>query len=148
MSEAKQEVNVDEILDGTLDDLADIPEWKPYPAGGHRVVMTFERVAGKPQIRVKMKAIETVELANATDTPLQPGAEGSIICQLDNEFGQGTFKMIMGAFKTHLGMPDSAKNSEIMQQAQGMECVVITTIRENSKDKSQKFIKIEAVDFV
>lgn len=149
-TEINKTLDIDAILDQTLDDLADLPEWKPYPAGAHKVIMSFEKTTSEkkvPQIKVKMVALETLELASpAADTPLEKGAEVICILGMDNEFGQGLFKKIMGAFKVHLGMPDGVKNSEIMAAAQNMECIVITTVREN-KEKTQKYTQIQEVDF-
>ena len=146
----EKQLSVDDILDQTLDDLADLPEWKPYPAGIHKVTMTFESgksASGDPQIKAKLVAIETIELANdKADTLLEKGAETQVLYTLNNEFGQGAFKKLLAIFKEHLGMPDGVKNGAIMKAAQGMECIVITTIQEN-KQKTQKFTKIQEVAF-
>jgi len=149
MNTETKEVSIDDILDQTLDDLADLPEWKPFPAGAHKVVFTAETGKssnGKPQVKVKLVAVETVELANKGDEMLEKGAEVQVLYTLDNEYGQGSFKKLMAAFKEHLQLPDGVKNGEILKASQGMEIVVITTVREN-KDKTQKFTQIQEVAF-
>lgn len=149
-TELKKPASIDEILDGTLDDLADIPEWKPFPAGGHKCIISFETGKSQkdvPQVKVKLVAVETVELANpASDTPLEKGAEAVIAYTFDNEYGQGGFKKLMAIFKEHLGLPDGTKNGEIMKASQNMECIAITTVGQN-KDKTQKFTRIEDIAF-
>ena len=89
---------LNDLLDANLDDLADLPEFGIYPSGVHRVIINWEskEVNKHPSMEMKMKLIETVELANpAEDQPVAAGTESSSLFMLDNEFGQGAFKQIM-----------------------------------------------------
>lgn len=151
-TEINPNVDIDSILDQTLDDLADFPEWRPYIPGAHKVTMSFETAKTEdsppvPVLKIKLVLIETLEPANAMDTPMEKGAEVVIQLRLNNEFGQGDMKKILGRFKEHLGLPDGTKNGEIIKAAQGMECIVLTTQRAGNKDKTQKFTQIQEVDF-
>lgn len=71
--------NMDAMLDGVLDDLADAPEFRPFPAGTHKVTITIlqKKIGTHPAFEVGMKAIETIELSNSEDTPLTAGATSS-----------------------------------------------------------------------
>lgn len=136
-------VDIDSILDSSIDDLADLPEFLVFPNGVHKVIINFEKktVNNHPSVEMKMKAIETVELANAADTPLEAGAESSVLYMLDNEFGQGSFKALM---KTLAEATGTQKISEAMEAAQGMEVQVVCKVRQN-KDKSQSYTSVTKI---
>ena len=139
--------NIDNLLDIALDDLADLPEFKTYPNGAHRVTISFEKkeVNNHPCVELKMKALETLELSDAAkDQPLEAGTESSVLYMLDNEFGQGKFKEICKPLGQHLGV---AKLSEIIAGANGMEVVIVTKVRQN-KDKSQSYTDVVSLAVV
>ena len=137
------EFNINDILDSQLDDLADLPEFSVYPAGSHKVTIKWEskKVNEHPSIELQMKAIETVELANPTDTPLAAGAEGSVLFMLDNEFGQGALKALMKPLAVETG---ATSISAIMEATNGMEVTVITNVRQN-KDKTQSYTNVKKI---
>ena len=142
---AQDNFDVDAMLDGTLDDLADLPEFKPYPAGTHAVVLTIvdltapaKRINNHPGFEVKMKAVETLELANSNDTPLAPGAESSVLYLLDNPIGQGSFKKLLASAAEHFG---AKTNRELIADLQGATVAVVTRQRQN-KDKTQTYTDI------
>jgi hypothetical protein len=135
-----QEFNLDALLEGTLDDLKDLPEFKPFPPGVHKVTVTSEqkKVNNKPCLEVKLKLVEVVELANSSDEPPAPGAEANVLLQLDNDFGQGMLKKILLAVAGKFG---AKKNSELLADLQNLECVVATNVRDN-KEKTAKYLSI------
>lgn len=136
---------MDDILDGTLDDLADVPEFKPYPNGAHKVSIHFERkeVNKHPCVEVKLKAQETLELTDPEkDVPLEKGAEGSVLYMLDNEIGQGKFKELMKPFAEQYGA--GKKLTELMKEANGADVAVVTTKRAN-KDKTKLYMDIVTI---
>lgn len=137
------EANLSDLLDANLDDLADLPEFKPYPNGAHKVTIKWEqkKVNDHPALELKLKAIETVELADASEQPLQAGAETSVLYMLDNEFGQGKLKEFIKPLAEHLGV---TKIGQVVEQSNGMEVVVVTKIRQN-KDKTQSYTDISKV---
>jgi hypothetical protein len=140
-------VDIDSLLDGTLDDLADVPEFKPFPAGAHRVIVTLTQkvINNHPSIEVAMKATETLELAKPEeDKPLVPGAQASVAYMLDNELGQGNFKRILIAAKEKFG---PKTNRELMEDMQNAECLVVTSIRQN-KDKTAQYTEIKEIQVV
>lgn len=134
--------DLDSLLDATLDDLADIPEFKPFPAGAHKLTINFERKtdAVVPTIIVKLTYIEPVELAeNQIEgiTEAKQGDTTNLLLQFKNkdgsknEFAEGTFKMIIAGLKE--SFPGST-NGEIMEAAQGAEILAVTSVRANKKD--------------
>lgn len=142
---AQDNFDIDAMLDGTLDDLADLPEFKPYPAGTHAVILTIvdktaakSRVNNHPGFEVKMKAVETLELANPDDTPLVAGAETSVLYLLDNPIGQGSFKKLLASAAEHFG---AKSNRELIADLQGATVAVVTRQRQN-KEKTQTYTDI------
>ena len=142
---AQDNFDIDAMLDGTLDDLADLPEFKPYPAGTHAVILTIvdktaekDRVNKHPGFEVKMKAVETLELANSDDTPLAAGAETSVLYLLDNPIGQGSFKKLLASAAEHFG---AKSNRELIADLNGATVAVVTRQRQN-KDKTQTYTDI------
>jgi hypothetical protein len=128
------------LLDASLDDLADLPEFGTYPAGSHKVTIKWEQkeVNKHPCVELQMVAIETEELSNPADTPLNPGAEGSVLFMLDNEFGQGKLKQIIKPLAAATGQ---ASLRGIIENSNGMEVSVITKVRQN-KDKTQSYTDV------
>ena len=142
---AQDNFDIDAMLDGTLDDLADLPEFKPFPVGTHAVVLTIvdktapkDRVNNHPGFEVKMKAVETLELANSDDTPLAAGAETSVLYLLDNPIGQGSFKKLLASAAEHFG---SKSNRELIADLNGATVAVVTRQRQN-KEKTQTYTDI------
>jgi hypothetical protein len=131
------------LLDANLDDLADLPEFGVFPNGTHRVTVSFEskEVNKHPCIELNMVAIETVELANPSDTPLTAGTNGSVLYMLDNEFGQGKLKEVIKPFAAHLGV---SSIRDVMEQSKGMEVTVVCKVRQN-KDKTQSYTDVTKV---
>lgn len=131
------------LLDANLDDLADLPEFGVYPPGSHKVTIKWEQkeVNAHPCVELQMTAIETEELSNPEDTPLAPGAQGSVLYMLDNEFGQGNLKKVVKPLAEALGV---SSLREILAQSSGMEVSVITKVRQN-KDKTQSYTDVTKV---
>ena len=137
--------NIDSILDGTLDDLADLPEFKPFPVGTHKAVLTMEqKVVNKhPAIEVKLKALETIELPSGSEAePVSPGQEGTVLYMLDNELGQGKFKKLLKQLAETYGTDKT--NRQIMEESRNAEVLVVTTLRSN-KEKTKQYMDIDSI---
>lgn len=124
--------NMDSLLEGTLDDLAQVPDFVTYPAGTHRVTMSWEMPTKErpTTIGIKLAAIETVELADSSDTPLVPGSLTGVSFKMDNEYGQSNYRKIIASLSSHFG---PGTNREIMEKSEGAEVVVITNQRRGKK---------------
>lgn len=143
MSNIDQNQSLDSLLDSSIDDLADLPEFQVFPNGVHRVIIKWEskEVNKHPCLELGMTAIETVELANAADTPLTAGTESSVLFMLDNEFGQGKMKTVMGTLAAACG---TKSIKETMEASNGMEVSVVCKVRQN-KDKSQSYTDVTKI---
>ena len=145
--------NMNSLLDGNLDDLADKPAFKPFPIGGHQCKFNWELKDIKDVgsgVQLNLIGIRTVELANDKDEPIKAGDKTNIMLFFDhdNEFvwqyGQGQFKEMMATIAAKLG-PGSPR--ELMNKSNNMEALFITGIREN-KDKTQEFTSIEGFELL
>jgi len=135
------DANIDSLLAMSLDDLPDLPEFKVYPAGAHRVTMKFEKkqIGTHPAVEAKFTMIATEELTDpAKDQPVDAGTESSVAYMLDNEFGLGNFKELMKPLAAHFGL---SSIPEIMEAAANLEVVIVTKTRQN-KEKTQTYLEI------
>jgi hypothetical protein len=132
--------SIDSLLDSSLDDLADLPEFKVFPAGAHRVTINFEKkeINKHPAIELKLVMLETVELSDSTEEAPAAGTESSVAFMLDNEFGVGKFKEILKPLAEHFGV---TQVSQILEAAKGAECLVVTKIRQN-KEKTASYLDV------
>lgn len=132
--------NLNALLDMSLDDMQDLPEFKVLNNGAHRVTIEFEtkEINKHPAVELKVKLLETLELADPSQEPDAVGTESSVAFMMDNEFGQGGLKEILKPLAAHFG---TTKFGEIKEQAKGMEVVIVTKQRQN-KDKTQTYLSI------
>jgi hypothetical protein len=149
-------LDIDSLLDGTLDDLADAPEFKPFPLGVHKIIMNWEtkqlddkKESGKKNtlVTLKMKAMETIETPAGSEEVCSPGQEENIGFFLVHhsspkamEIGQGAFKEIMRSLAGHYG---AKSNRELMAESAGAEALVTTGHRTDKQDKSKKYTTLE-----
>lgn len=146
-------MNLDALLDGTLDDLADMPEFKPFAAGTHLCTLGLEvkKVGEHNAVEVSLKHKETVELSDTTETPPNPGDSTNVLYFLSHsnpkvaEIGQGQFKELMKSLAEHFG---AKSNRELIADGNGCEAYVVTNLREEKKQgklTGKKYTGIVAV---
>jgi len=139
--------NIDDLLDATLDELEDLPEFKPFPAGVHRVLVSFalKEINKATTPELTLKGIETLELADPSAEPLKEGDSTSIIFKLDNEYGQGKFKKIAAPIAAVLG---TTTNRETIEGCKDMECIIITSLRPDKNDKDKFYTNVKELNVV
>lgn len=132
--------DIDNLLDATLDDLADMPEFKPFPAGAHRCTIKWDytkAVGNQKGVEIKLTALETIELTNADETPVKAGDTSNMLFMFKkkdgsaNEIAQGKWKELLAPLQAHFG---TATNRETMDASQGAEVIAITKIRTDKSD--------------
>lgn len=155
--ELNQNVSLDDLLDGTLDDLADMPEFKPFAAGAHRMTLKFDatkKINDMPAIELKLTIVESVELSDPTQTPPAAGDTTNVIFILKkkddkgnvvrNELAEGQFKKIMAELSP--AFPEAAGSPrKIMEAADGYEVLGLTTTRADKRDKTKVYTSLESV---
>ena len=140
--------DLNSLLDGTLDDIADLPEFKPFPPGAHKVLISLDlkEINKKPCVEMSLKAMGTLELADPTKSePIKEGDEASVLYFLDNEFGLGNLKKDCKPIGIALGT-DVLR--EIIDGTKGMECVVLTSYAKNKSDPEKPYMNIKELQVV
>jgi len=139
--------SVTDLLDEKLDDLEDLPEFKPFPPGAHQVTASFssDEINGKAVVKLDFKLISVQELANPEDVEPKPGDTAGTIFMLDNEFGRGNLKKLAKPFQEALGL---STIREIVEQAKDVECVILTSIRVDKKDPDREYLNVKEIHIV
>ena len=138
---------LDDLLDVTLDDLEDLPEFKPFPGGAHRALASFEQkeINGKVAVELSLNLMETIEQADPQEPASKPGDSCSTAFMLDNEFGRGNLKKCAMPFGAALNL---GSIREIIEQVKEVECVVITSVRKDKNDPDRKYLNIKEIQVV
>lgn len=141
-------LDLDSLLDSSLDDLEDLPEFKPFVPGAHRALVSLDlkEVNGKKAVELSMKHMETLELAEPSrDTAPNPGDIASILFMLDNEFARAKMKKITAPLAAALG---TSTIRELIEAAKDVESVVITSYRKNKEDPSSPYMDVKELQVV
>ena len=136
--------DIDSLLDSTLDDIADLPEFKVFPAGAYKVAATFtqKKIGDNDAIELSLKLLEVVELADPQDTPPVAGDVSSTAFMLNNEFGLGNFKKCAVPFGSALAL---SSMRDIIEGVKDIECMVITSVRTDKKDKDKHYLNVKEI---
>ncbi len=131
---------MDQMLDETLDDLADLPQSAPFATGAHVADMFISRDKKKPStLEDPLGAFgefvykRLLELSNPTDTPNNPGDESVVWLHTKkkdgavNEIGQGQLKMLLQPLSEKLNI--RSVNDLLEATKPGIEVVIVTGVR-------------------
>jgi hypothetical protein len=141
-----KEFDIDSILDGTLDDLADLPEFRPLPIGTYRLMFSIVPDSkSKAVYFAKIKVLETVELANADEKPIDAGAEAQVRYDLSNDYGQGAFKKILASIAEHFG---AKPNRLLLEEVRNPVEVVAVTKQNLNKKNGQIYTDLVEITVV
>ena len=140
-------LDLDSLLDSTLDDLEDLPSFSPYPVGVHQALATFElkEIGGKNAIELSFKYIEALALGNEQDEAPKAGDEASCLFFLDNKWGLGEFKKCAAPFAAALNL---SSNRDILEGVTDVECAIVTTLQANKKDPDSPYMKVKEITVV
>ena len=139
--------NLDSLLDLTLDDLSDMPSFENFCPGTHLVSLSLEwkDINGKTAVEAKIKLIETLEQADPSTKAPSPDDECNTAYMMDNEYGQGKFKVIAAPIAVQLGITNLV---QLVEEAKNLECVVVTGLRTDKKDLTRNYLDIKSLAFV
>lgn len=154
---AEQQLNVEQqkklsemtsLLDGTLDDIADLPGFIQLPTGAYKValeegfrnrIITSE---GKdhPAIDLPMTVKEIIELGNPEQAAeVKVGDVATLVWMMDNETGKGFFKEAIRPVYSFL---NAKSYNEAMQNSKGIE-VIVVVVRTHNKEKARDFMQLK-----
>lgn len=131
------QTSFDNILDATLDDLADMPSIELFPNGAHKVSLEFVVDPVKVSVRMDMTYIECIELADHTSKPPVPGDKNSVFFNLKkkdgepNTYAQGSLKVITSSLQPTFG---GSSLKEVLENSKGAEVVALTKIQVGKGD--------------
>lgn len=137
MTQENQVFDLDAILDATVDDLNDLPEFKPFPPGAHKVLISLElkTVGQKKQVEASLTYVEPLELTNPEDVPPRQGDKCSALYDLTHELGQGKFKKIAVPLQEITGL--NTNRELVSGGVKDVEVAVVTGIRVNKNSGAQ-----------
>jgi len=135
-------ISMDSLLDADLDSFADLPEFVIPPAGTYNATiksMETKEINKKPVVEIKITILETIELNDPADTPVDAGVEVSQAFFLDSPFGQGALKKCTLNVKEALGVNTMR---ELMEACPGFEVTVLTKTRKDKNDETKLYFQI------
>lgn len=150
MSQDNNQVDLDSLLDATLDDLADLPEFKIFPAGAYTgtIELLAKKMGDNPGVELKFTLIETNELSDPTQEVPANGATTSVGFLLNNEFGQGELKNVLTAIKSGLNVTEQVSNRELIEMAKGSVCMCVFSTRADKKDTTKVYQQLKSLTVV
>lgn len=132
-----------DLLDATLDDMKDLPEWKRFPAGVYKVKpeVKIEKKKIKnedcTQITVTATLIEVKELNRTDATPPEIGAVTSVSYTWENEYGQGGLKNLLKPIASAVKENGITKVSDFLQILGSADSVLLVMgVRDGKADSS------------
>ncbi len=129
-----------DLLDASLDDMADLPEWKIFPAGVYRV---------KPEVKQESKKQkgESVTVITVTATLLEGGikekndpasadpavgSQTNVRFTWENEYGQGGLKNLLKPISAATGVKKVGDLLQLLGTADSV--LLVMGVRKSSKD--------------
>jgi hypothetical protein len=139
--------NIDSLLDSTLDSLADLPEFKIFPAGAYNgpVKLTVKKMGDNMGVELSFTNAEVVELSDPTAEAPAVGATTAVGFLLNNEYGQGDLKKTLASLKEGLGLPDGMTSREMMEATADTMCMVVFGVRSDRKDATKMYQSLKSV---
>lgn len=125
-------MSLDNILDATLDDLADMPSISLFPNGAHKVKLEFKIDTKKSSVMLTMHYVEPLELSDPTQTAPSAGDKNTVFFNLKkkdgtaNEYAQGALKAIVKPLQESFG---GSTTTEVLENSKDAEVAVVTKIR-------------------
>jgi hypothetical protein len=143
------EVNLD-LLDSSIDELADLKGFEPIPAGTHKVSIKWDTkdINGMPSVILKLTVLEGIECSNSNEELPEPGRVADIAFMLTtksgerNELGEGQLKEVVSSLQPYVG-GDSPR--AVMENSEGAEVIATLKVRANKNDPDQKFNQIKSI---
>jgi hypothetical protein len=130
-------MSLDNILDATLDDLADMPSISLFPNGAHKVRLESKIDTKKSSVMLTLHYIEPLELADPTQTAPAAKDKNTVFFNLlkkdgtANAYAQGALKEIVKVLQAQFG---GSTTTEVLEAAKDAEVAVVTKIKLGTGD--------------
>lgn len=125
-------MNVSDLLDANLDDIADLPEFCTFPNGLYSLEIQWEEkeINNKPKVELKLNLLTVEELEDPTAEAPAAKSQSSILFSLDNEFGVGALKAVLKPLAAHFG---TASPRSTMEASNG--CTIVAALQAKKAKK-------------
>lgn len=139
------------ILDGTLDELNDLPGFKVPPTGAYvvSIVSNLIKKVGNHEntVEAKFKIIDIMEVSEQNvpeaEAPL-PEDEFNVLFMTDNDTGEGFLKEYLKVLGPVVG---STKTREILEMSKGMKLMVVVS-RKYNKETERHNVNLKKIEIV
>lgn len=148
------------LLDATLDDLADLKKFEPFPAGSYRFQMSWEFPEDDEVVIVvmRLKNLECIEVPGVADEERpEVGKEATFWMRLQNKDGtaltwpdgsantqdQGRLKEILTVLSPLFNPDGTLNNRQLIEASEGAEVLATLKVKASKKDKDNKFNEIK-----
>lgn len=144
-----------DLLDSSVEELADLEKFTPVPAGTHVMDLSWERkdINGHATVVAKFAVVETLEMANANEEVPEPGKKCDIAFMLTktdketketvpNTIGQGQLKEIIRELQATFGGESIAA---VMENSEGSRVAVTLKVRKSKDDPDVAYNSIKAL---
>lgn len=148
MSETKV-VPIEDLMDSSIDDLADLPPFEVPPKGHYKLSVSLSRktINDKPTIEASFTVLETLELASQNDKQVENGTKFSQLFMMDNEFGQGGFKLFIQPIAAGLNL-GGKKMSEVIAAVQNVQLAGTIKHRKDKNDPEKIYASVNNPELV
>lgn len=153
------DINALDLLDSSIDELADLERFTPIPAGTHklRLEWSFPEHDTQVVVQLKLTVVETLEMANSSELVPEPGKSGNIRFPLQNKdgtpivsaktgkpmtMGQGQLKEVVAVLQPTFG---GGTLREVIDNSQGAEVVATLKVRKSKDDPDVQFNELKAI---
>jgi hypothetical protein len=142
-TEAKNIVPIEDLMDASIDDLKDLPPFIVPPVGHYKLQVSLERkvVNTHPCVEAQFVVQETLELKNLAEAPVENGTKFSTLYTMDNEFGQGNFKLFLAPLLEGLGL-QGKKVSEVVASVKNVVIAATVKQRPDKEDKDKIYANV------
>lgn len=154
-----------DLLDGTLDDLADLKKFEPLPVGSYRMGIKWDFPDHEEYkiVELQLTNLECLEVPGVSEESLpEVGKKATFqmrIQRLDgepmvwddgtpNDQDQGRLKEVLLALAPVFNPDGTLTNKQMIEASEGAEVIAMLKIRVNKRDKDMKFNQIKAIALV
>lgn len=132
------------FFDISLDDIADLPEFKNFPPGAYQVAVSLEKkdINKHPAVVFNLKCIKVLELVDPDSEEIAEGTESNVSYMMDNEFGAGKFKAIVAPLAE---LCETRNVAEIIRKAKNVSALVVIGSRK-AKETNKEYMELISLE--
>lgn len=155
-------MSLDNLLDSTLEDLADLQKFEPLPVGSYRLSVNWDTPDNDEFVIVQLKLsnLECLEVPGVAEESFPAvGKAATFHMRLQRKDGepmvwkdgtpntqdQGRFKEVLLALVPVFNPDGTLTNRQMMEASEGAEVVATLGVRASKTDKDSKFNYIKNI---